>query len=216
MRPSTSTGVAVDEIEALRLDGSRRNEDVMWRMADMFGASHVHVLGPYAGDMSAAADELGRICDEAASHGLRVAIEFFPPTNVPDVRTAMEIVRACGPRRGVVRRLVAPLPWHMRLGGAGSDRPRSSRLDPAQRRPGAADASTTTSKTRWRTASCRVTVTSTSSGSCGRSTRWEWSRRIPSRSSPACPRSPTRPPSRCDSQTPRRRLLAEARNPVPG
>ena len=37
-------------------------------MADPFGASHVH--------------------------GLRVAIEFFPPTNVPDVRTAMELVIA--------------------------------------------------------------------------------------------------------------------------
>ena len=45
------SGLVVDEIEALRLDGTRRNEDVMWRMADMFGASHVHVLGPYAGDM---------------------------------------------------------------------------------------------------------------------------------------------------------------------
>ena len=88
------SGLVVDEIEALRLDGTRRNEDVMWRMADMFGASHVHVLGPYVGDMSAAADELARICDEAATHGLRAAIEFFPPTNVPDVRTAMDIVRA--------------------------------------------------------------------------------------------------------------------------
>lgn len=86
--------LAVDEIEALRLDGERRNEDVMWHMADVFGASHVHVLGPYVGDMSAAADELGRIRDEAARHGVRAAIEFFPPTNVPDVRTAMEIVRA--------------------------------------------------------------------------------------------------------------------------
>jgi sugar phosphate isomerase/epimerase len=91
---AASSGLAVDEIEALRLDGIRRNEDVMWRMADMFGASHVHVLGPYVGDMSAAADELARICDEAATHGLRAAIEFFPPTNVPDVRTAMDIVRA--------------------------------------------------------------------------------------------------------------------------
>ena len=91
---AANSGLAVDEIEALRLDGTRRNEDVMWRMADMFGASHVHVLGPYVGDMSAAADELARICDEAATHGLRAAIEFFPPTNVPDVRTAMDIVRA--------------------------------------------------------------------------------------------------------------------------
>ena len=91
----------MDEIEALRLDGSRRNEDVMWRMADVFAPSHVHVLGPYVGDIGRAADEFGRICDDASTHGVRVAIEFYPPTNVPDVFTAMEIVNASGRAGGV-------------------------------------------------------------------------------------------------------------------
>jgi sugar phosphate isomerase/epimerase len=89
-------GLVVDEIEALRLDGSRRNEDVMWHMADLFGASHVHVLGPYSGDLAAGVDELERIADAGHEHGVRVAIEFFPPTNVPDVATAMEMVTASG------------------------------------------------------------------------------------------------------------------------
>jgi sugar phosphate isomerase/epimerase len=87
-------GLVVDEIEALRLDGSRRNEDVMWHMADLFGASHVHVLGPYSGDLAAGVDELDRIADAGREHGVRVAIEFFPPTNVPDVATASEMVVA--------------------------------------------------------------------------------------------------------------------------
>ncbi len=85
-------GLVVDEIEALRLDGSRKHEDVMWRMADVFGASHVHVLGSYSGGVDDAVEEFGRICDAAAAHGLRAAIEFFPPTNVPDIPTAMEII----------------------------------------------------------------------------------------------------------------------------
>ena len=89
-------GLVVDEIEALRLDGSRRHEDVMWQMADLFGASHVHVLGPYAGDLAAGVDELARIADAADQHDVRVAIEFFPPTNVPDVRSAIEMATASG------------------------------------------------------------------------------------------------------------------------
>ena len=101
MKALDAHGVVVDEIEALRLDESRRNEDVMWHMADLFGASHVHVLGPHLGDRARGAGEFGRICDEAAKHGVRAAIEFFPPTNVPDVRSAMEIVDAAGPEGGL-------------------------------------------------------------------------------------------------------------------
>lgn len=94
-------GIVVDEIEALWLDGARRNEDVMWTMADLFSASHVHVLGPYEGGVTEVVAELRRIADAAAGRGVRVAIEFFPPTKVPDLRTAMEMITASGRDIGV-------------------------------------------------------------------------------------------------------------------
>jgi len=43
------------------------------------------------------------LCDEAACHGLRVALEFFPFSNVPDLGTAWRIVSDAGrPNGGVV------------------------------------------------------------------------------------------------------------------
>lgn len=95
-------GVALDEIEGLRLDGSRRHEDVVCRMADAFGASHVHVFPPYSGTIDDASVEFARICDLCAGYGLRAAIEFLPFTNLPDARAALEIVeRADRPNGGL-------------------------------------------------------------------------------------------------------------------
>jgi sugar phosphate isomerase/epimerase len=101
-RVLTRHGVALDEIEGLRLDGSRRHEDVVCRMAEAFGASHVHVFPPYAGTIDDAAIEFGRICDLCAGRDLRAAIEFLPFTNLPDARSALEIVeRADRPNGGL-------------------------------------------------------------------------------------------------------------------
>ncbi len=95
-------GVALDEIEGMWLDGSRRYEDVVCQMADAFGSSHVHVFPPHTGTVVDATNEFGRMCDLCAEHGLRAAIEFLPFTNIPDVRAALEIVeRADRPNGGL-------------------------------------------------------------------------------------------------------------------
>jgi sugar phosphate isomerase/epimerase len=48
------------------------------------------------------------LCDDAAGHGLRVALEFFPFSNVPDLRTAWNIVSRAGrPNGGLVMDI-----WH--------------------------------------------------------------------------------------------------------
>jgi sugar phosphate isomerase/epimerase len=41
-------------------------------------------------------DALGPLCGRAASHGLRVLLEFMPEGSVPDLATALAIVRATG------------------------------------------------------------------------------------------------------------------------
>ena len=93
-------GIALDEIEGMWLDGSRRYEDAVCQMADAFGASHVHVFPPHAGTVADAVNEFGRMCDLCADHGLRAAIEFLPFTNVPDARSALEIVTAADRANG--------------------------------------------------------------------------------------------------------------------
>jgi len=68
--------------------------------------------------------ELGRdtegfaaLCDEAAEHGLRVALEFFPFSNVPDLATAWSIVsQANRPNGGLVLDI-----WHYVRSGRDDD-----------------------------------------------------------------------------------------------
>jgi sugar phosphate isomerase/epimerase len=53
------------------------------------------------------------LCDDAARHGLRVALEFFPFSNVPDLGTAWRIVSGAGRANGG---LVVDLCHHVRSG----------------------------------------------------------------------------------------------------
>jgi len=53
------------------------------------------------------------LCDDAAEHGLRVALEFVPFTAVPDLATALELLRrADRPNAGLVVDL-----WHLARSG---------------------------------------------------------------------------------------------------
>jgi sugar phosphate isomerase/epimerase len=53
------------------------------------------------------------LCDDAARHGLRVALEFFPFSNVPDLVTAWHIVSGAGRANGG---LVVDICHHVRSG----------------------------------------------------------------------------------------------------
>ena len=87
-----TTGTAFDECRLL--------EEGAYRVADATGARHMQVWGSYEGDLNDAAKAFGDICDRAADHGMLIALEFLPFTNVPDARTGMEIVERAGRPNG--------------------------------------------------------------------------------------------------------------------
>jgi sugar phosphate isomerase/epimerase len=83
---------------------AQQTEDKMYAMAERFGTRHVNVgeLRPPSEmePLEATAERFAAMCDRAASHGLRVAIEFLPWTGIPDPKTAWEICRIAGRRNG--------------------------------------------------------------------------------------------------------------------
>lgn len=105
-------GVALVEIEALlgwsASEGSPlramadRHLDAACHMAEVFGARHLQVTGPVEGGADDVARAFARVCDRAGEVGLRVAIEFLPPNNIPDARTALEIAERAGRANGGV------------------------------------------------------------------------------------------------------------------
>ena len=107
-----SQGLAVVEIEALfgwsaetgsaQRQASDADLDVACHMAEVFGARHLQVVGPVGCDLADAAAAFGRVCDRAADVGLRVALEFLPPNDVPDFAAAHAIADAAGRGNGGV------------------------------------------------------------------------------------------------------------------
>jgi sugar phosphate isomerase/epimerase len=59
-----------------------------------------------------------RLCDDAAKHGLRIALEFVPWSKVPDLVTAMKIIDGAGRANGG---LVVDNWHHFRSGGSLED-----------------------------------------------------------------------------------------------
>lgn len=117
-------GLSVVEIDVLvgwGLDGpagakARRHEERIYELADVFGAHHVTVTGDLAHGVEAGAEAFASLCDRAAAHGLIVALEFLPWTDVPDAATAARLVDLAERRNGGV--LVDA--WH-HFRGAGSE-----------------------------------------------------------------------------------------------
>ena len=131
-------GIQVAEIEFLHgwarddaRDGWARQLEVrMYALADALGGRHMNVgdVMP-AGDwppLDAVAERFAGVCDRAAEHGLRVAIEFLPWTSIPDAATAWEIARRAGRANGGI--LVDS--WHYFRGAGGES---ALRAVPAER-----------------------------------------------------------------------------------
>jgi sugar phosphate isomerase/epimerase len=76
--------------------------DEFWRMADLFGARHLQAVGAFATDVleDDAVERFADLCDRAAAHGLKVALEFVPTTNVSEAATARRIVEQAGRANG--------------------------------------------------------------------------------------------------------------------
>ncbi|MGD9990269.1 sugar phosphate isomerase/epimerase family protein [Pseudonocardia sp.] len=63
-------------------------------LADAFGAHHIVVAASSGGDGAESAARFARICDQAAEVGAKVAIEFLPGTDMPDIATSLAVVQA--------------------------------------------------------------------------------------------------------------------------
>jgi sugar phosphate isomerase/epimerase len=108
---------------------ARANEDLCYAAADALGSRHINVgcAGP-RGTLPAleiVADHFGALCDRAARHGLLVAFEFMPWSDVPDAATAWHLVGLADRKNGGILMDT----WHYFRGAA----------DPAQVRSVPAD-----------------------------------------------------------------------------
>ncbi|MFC5747868.1 sugar phosphate isomerase/epimerase family protein [Actinomadura rugatobispora] len=101
---------------ALALPGPAADRREIFEVCAALGAGTVvavhHGSGGLVLDRDAAA--FAALCDDAAEHGLRVALEFIPFTPVPDVATAWSLIDAAGrPNGGMVFDV-----WHHVRSGA--------------------------------------------------------------------------------------------------
>lgn len=105
-------GVEVGEYEVLRdwaydderAERGREAEERVWRMADALGGRHVITIAErLPGPLEQMAERLAGLASRAAAHGITVAVEFLPWTEIPDATTAWEIVRLSNaPNAGVL------------------------------------------------------------------------------------------------------------------
>jgi sugar phosphate isomerase/epimerase len=117
-----SHGIEVVEIEVLSRwalpgesrSGARKYEERLYEIADALGGRHMTVIGDFDLAHDEAVERFAAVCDRAAEHGLRVALEFLPWTGIPDAGSAGQIVADAGRRNGGV--LVDS--WHHFRGAA--------------------------------------------------------------------------------------------------
>ena len=94
-------GVTLDEVDPL-LDwfgpAASRAENLMFEMADELGARSVNTPPAFAPaiELQELTAALVRVCERANSHGLRIDLEFLPWTLVPDLRTALQVLKDAG------------------------------------------------------------------------------------------------------------------------
>lgn len=96
-------------------------EDDCYRMAEGLEVPTINVAHYQAATdvpVDALADSFGALCQRAAGHGIDLLLEFLPEGSVPDLGTALAIVRACGEPNAAVMFDT----WHFfRTGGTLAD-----------------------------------------------------------------------------------------------
>ena len=120
-----ANGVAVVEIEGLHRWGcggqdgaaARAHEDRLYELVDALGGRHVTVTGDLDLPHDQVVERFAGLCDRAAEHGLSIALEFLPWTEVPDAGAAGRIVADAGRANAGV--LVDT--WHHFRGAADDD-----------------------------------------------------------------------------------------------
>jgi len=120
------SGIVIAELEFLtnwwREDAvgkqARLIEEQLYAAADVFGARHMNV-GSIGGPgtlptLAVVAERFAALCDRAAQHGLLVALEFLPWSDISDARTAGAIVEQAARANGGI--LIDS--WHYFRGAA--------------------------------------------------------------------------------------------------
>jgi sugar phosphate isomerase/epimerase len=89
------------------------------RMAHALGAGAINLVHANGAPtpVTELADAFAAACERAQREGLRLAIEFLPGTGIPDLATALAVVRAAGAANGSV--LLDT--WHFARGGGHLD-----------------------------------------------------------------------------------------------
>jgi sugar phosphate isomerase/epimerase len=122
----THHGVTLAEVEFLWGWATAGDPGIDWHqqeatlleLADLVGAHHLNcgdigLTGPIL-PLDGVVERFAGICDRAAEHGLAVALEFLPWSEIPDAAAAWEIVRQAGRANGGV--LVDT--WHYFFGAS--------------------------------------------------------------------------------------------------
>lgn len=128
-RHLADAGLSVVELEHLSdwfAEGERRERSdaaraELFRAADALGARHAKVMPPFGGQdlpINRLAGCFASLCDDAARHGLLIAMEMIPFSDLPDLSSALEMVRRADATHGG---LLIDI-WHVvRSGGAVAD-----------------------------------------------------------------------------------------------
>lgn len=73
-----------------------------YELADRFASRCLQAIGSHEGDRAKAGLSFAALCDRAADHGLVVALEPLPYTNIGDLAAAAEVVERAGRDNGGV------------------------------------------------------------------------------------------------------------------
>lgn len=138
-------GVGLDVAYPFTLSGRTDIADFAGAMdcAAELGAGMLNVL-LYDRDPARRADVFGQFCEMARAFGHKVAVEFYPPSRVPSLAAALELVRAVGKpgdvginvdllhlmRSGGTIRELAAVPADFVLYGQVADGPAQAPADP--------------------------------------------------------------------------------------
>jgi len=97
------TGLRVSDIEFVKVEPETNVSSILPFLdtGANLGASEV-ICAPYDPELSRLAETLGHLSDAACERGLRVSLEFFPWTCVPDLLSAQKIVQMAGPEVGIL------------------------------------------------------------------------------------------------------------------
>lgn len=118
----SDNGIRLDEVDPL-LDWfgpmQSRSEALIFEIAQELGARSINAPSAFAPaiEVSEVTSAFARLCERAAALALRVDLEFLPWTIVPDLRSALQIVRdADQSNAGVMLDC-----WHFYRGGSDVD-----------------------------------------------------------------------------------------------